>query len=55
MTKGLIPNLAHKASVMMRRMEDLHKLGNKGILPTVFTYNGESCGLEASCRVLRIQ
>jgi pentatricopeptide repeat protein len=39
LTKGNVKNLAKKSRIVLDRMQDLYHAGNKGIEPTVFTYN----------------
>jgi hypothetical protein len=39
MTRARVANLAHKASMILKRMQSLYEEGNRAIKPTVFTYN----------------
>lgn len=39
LAKGKAPNMPKKASLLLQRMQELYDAGNKGIKPTVFTYN----------------
>jgi len=50
LTKAEVPNLAKKALAILNRMAELNQLGNKGIRPTVFTYNAvlNACATSAS-------
>jgi hypothetical protein len=51
MTKARVSNLAYKANVILKRMEAFYDDGNRGIKPTVFTYNAilNACAESPSC------
>jgi hypothetical protein len=39
MIKGKVPNLARKSNSILERMDEIYQQGNRGMLPTVFTFN----------------